>query len=42
VSGTYAETMHIVIDYANGLSADERQAILGESGARFYGVRQEP
>jgi len=38
VSGDYASTMAIVIDYVDRLGATERDAILGDNCARFYGV----
>jgi len=38
LSGSYEDVMGIVIDYADQLSPDEREAILGGTCARFYGV----
>lgn len=39
LSGSYAETMQNVIDFAEELTAGERNGILGENAARFYGVK---
>jgi L-fuconolactonase len=38
LSGSYAETMQVVIDFAEELTADERDEVLGENAAHFYGV----
>jgi L-fuconolactonase len=38
LSGNYEEVMGVVIDYIGSLAADERDAILGGTCARFYGV----
>lgn len=38
LSGSYAETMQVVIDFADELTADERDGVLGENAAHFYGV----
>jgi L-fuconolactonase len=38
LSGAYAETMNTVIDFANSLAPAERDAILGGTAARFYGI----
>lgn len=39
LSGCYASVMGIVQSYTERLSESERSAILGESSARFYGLR---
>jgi L-fuconolactonase len=36
LSGTYAETMGIVIDYVAELSDSEQDRVLGENAAQFY------
>jgi L-fucono-1,5-lactonase len=38
LAANYRTTMSLVIDYANRLPADAREAILGGSAAAFYGV----
>ena len=38
LSGDYASTMRIVIDYAQQLSGRVRDGILGDNCARFYGL----
>lgn len=38
LSGTYASTMQIVMDYARQFSADEQSGVLGGNCARFYGI----
>ena len=38
LSASYRETMGIVSDFADELSGDERDGILGENAAQFYGV----
>ena len=38
LAGSYEAVMGIVIDYASRLSEDERDAILGGTCARFYGL----
>lgn len=38
LSGDYASTMGIVMDYVGQMPADEREGILGGNCARFYGV----
>lgn len=40
LSGDYATTMHIVIDYIQQLSAEAQDGILGGNCARFYGITQ--
>jgi L-fuconolactonase len=38
LSGSYAQTMGIVVEFANSLAPSERDAILGHNAARFYNV----
>jgi L-fuconolactonase len=38
LSGNYAQTMNIVIEFASALTPAERDAILGHNAARFYGI----
>ncbi len=38
LAASYAETMEIVIDFANELSTSESEAILGANSANFYGL----
>jgi L-fuconolactonase len=38
LSGDYAATMGVVVDYLQRFSAAEREAILGANAARFYGL----
>jgi L-fuconolactonase len=38
LSGSYAATMQVVIDFADSLAPTERDAILGAAAARFYGI----
>jgi L-fuconolactonase len=40
LSADYRSTMSLVVDYANALSADSRDGILGDNCARFYGIRR--
>ena len=40
LSGDYASTMRIVIDYAQQFSARVRDDILGGNGARFYHINR--
>ncbi len=42
LSGDYASTMRIVIDYARQFPADVEDGILGENCARFYGIQPQP
>jgi len=42
LSGEYASTMGIVIDYAQQLPAEAREDILGGACARFYGINPSP
>lgn len=39
LSGSYEAVMRVVMDYVSTLSLDEYDAILGETCARFYGIR---
>lgn len=38
LSGDYASTMAVVVNYVERLSAGARAGILGDNGARFYGL----
>jgi L-fuconolactonase len=38
LSGSYEETMGIVLDYVQQFSAEEQDAILGKNCARFYRI----
>jgi L-fuconolactonase len=40
LSGSYAETMNIVIEYLQSFSKSERDGILGENCAYFYGIEE--
>jgi L-fucono-1,5-lactonase len=42
LSADYGSTMAVVVDYVERFAPDVREAILGENGARFYGLDLEP
>jgi L-fucono-1,5-lactonase len=42
LSADYASTMGVVADYVRRLTAPVRDGILGDNGARFYGLDPEP
>ena len=38
LSGDYASTMAIVVDYLQRFPVEARDGVLGRNGARFYGL----
>lgn len=38
LAGSYAQVMGVVLDYVQGLGADERDAVLGGTASGFYGI----